>query len=443
MLSGSSIEARLAWLRSVSDLCRRERLPQVSAHVDAVYCSILEDSNLIATRQALPGLPWCSPLDQVRSWALLGPAPDPSPLQSSPEVVRLAKLFRHTAITARQAEWAWRIGEENHNLNLAGWYPIFVTLTVDPSAADPYEVMHDGTEWKAFRQRMSEAVRQAGGLRRVNRGGPAVREYFRYAAVLEHGKSRHHHHIHALVWCKFLPVSWQRDSNQGRVRPGEARIYPVESLWPWSAHQVKACPFRFAGDAWQALGFVWPMCEGKSFDRAPARSAGVYLTKYLGKDHKAWNHRIKATNSLGLDSLRQWLKSKSMASLARLAIRNWSESSRNAKLKSSIPSGLMKRSSRSELISRLWATKSGRKRLMSVVQTRERYSAWQTMCLSVEDGISPWLMDSEARSLWLDQTLSPPVRLASFRKQAAEWLSAADSWTALQRGSRGVALAGI
>ena len=235
---------------------------------------------------------------------------------------RLQDDLRSGAEGMRKQAWNFRIGEEVEQLDKRDWYTVMVTLTVDPSIADGREVIEDGKAWSAFLQRCSEVARQACGLAQRHRGGPPRTEYFRYVGVAEHGASRDHHHVHGLLHFRSLPASWIWDENDGVLNPRVQQLSGVAALWDYGV-QTRATAFRFAGDVWsRRCGFVWPLKDdGSALDKLPARASGAYFGKYMGKEHKEWHHRMKASRGYGMSRLEEqaaiWSVATSLALLER------------------------------------------------------------------------------------------------------------------------------
>ena len=137
----------------------------------------------------------------------------PGKLTPDPDIVEhLDPALKHGATARRISHWSWRIGAAMAENVAAGWWPIFDTLTVDPSrVSDPAAFMADGTEWSRYLRRWARLVARTLGIPRDYK----TSDYFRYVAVLEHGASREHHHIHVLLWCKALPANFTADPNMG------------------------------------------------------------------------------------------------------------------------------------------------------------------------------------------------------------------------------------
>ena len=327
--------------------------------------------------------------------------------EDAPRVKKLISWLKDIGKMTQSHHWQWRISqamEENKE-----WYPFFITLTVDPSRADAREIMEGGKEWQAYKLRISETIRQKLGVLQSNRGGPKIGEYFQYAAIIEHGKSREHHHIHSIMWMKDIPESWKVDPNKWRDIPNATDVLELKTYWPW-ASVTKAEPFRTVGDVWSTRhGWKWPVKKGRPLPKRSAATAGAYLVKYLGKDSKEWHHRMKATRQLGLRMLTQYLKIRNPQDLMVLATKPLTANMQNSWKKTSVPNSLMRSHARRQLITRMWATSARRRQLAPMLFQPEKPSSWRKMLQSVEDGANPWSMDFEQRFAWQKAVLPPMV----------------------------------
>ena len=356
---------------------------------------------------------------------------------------RLQDDLRSGAEGMRKQAWNFRIGEEVEQLDKRDWYTVMVTLTVDPSIADGREVIEDGKAWSAFLQRCSEVARQACGLAQRHRGGPPRTEYFRYVGVAEHGASRDHHHVHGLLHFRSLPASWIWDENDGVLNPRVQQLSGVAALWDYGV-QTRATAFRFAGDVWsRRCGFVWPLKDdGSALDKLPARASGAYFGKYMGKEHKEWHHRMKASRGYGMSRLEEQAAIWSVATSLALLERPGSLLERNTADLSSVPLSTVRQLARLSLISRAGTSSFGRRLLRKTLWTAPRLDAYTAMVSSVEDGHDPWSMDSEARYDWL-LDVCPQEGSVSFRRRRLRvWLKLAELFPAVEEEPQ-VSLAGI
>ena len=362
----------------------------------------------------------------------LGLSPTYNGVRSAREA-RLQDDLRDGAEGMRKQLWNFRIGEEVEQLDKLDWFTVMVTLTVDPSIADGRRLIEDGKAWSAFLQRCAEVSRQACGVPQRQRGGPPLADYFRHVGVAEHGASRDHHHVHGLLHFKSLPSSWIWDENDGVLDPRVQQLPGVCALWDYGV-QTRATAFRFAGDIWsRRYGFVWPLKDdGSALDKLPARASGSYFGKYMGKEHKEWHHRMKASRGYGMRRLQavadQWSLTTSLALLERPG----SNLERNTADKCSVPLSMVRQLARLSLISKAGMTSSGRRLLRRTLWTAPRSDAYSAMVKSVEDGHDPWSMDGEARFDWLLDVLPPEGSVSFRRRRLRVWLKLAKMFPAAE-----------
>ena len=233
----------------------------------------------------------------------------------------------------RKGNWSWRIGTEAQEKHLLGWYPFFVTLTVDPSKADPKEIWKDTRELRKYIRRLSDIVcKELGHPPARKKPYRPESDYVTYAGVIEHGKSREHHHGHFVIWMREIPDSWKTCPNFG-IRDPARRIKnecrAMSTVWPWSGYDTSngqylspALYFRSVGDIWEkSCNFDLPMKNGKPMVIGTPRAAGHYITKYLSKEHKEWHHRMKATRNLGMKTLKNLIAQQDLETCQKLATR--------------------------------------------------------------------------------------------------------------------------
>lgn len=355
---------------------------------------------------------WQAPIQHVHT-ALHYEPPLPRAREYRRELQELHQWLKELSTASRIAGWQYRIGAELARARDHNWYTLLCTLTVDPSITDPEELLHEGTEWRRYRTRLSEEVRKQLHLEQPQRGGPRRDTYCRYFAIIEHGKSRQHHHIHALFFCKDIPTAWKRDPNIGRPNPNATDILPLKNLWPWGTI-TKCGPFRFLGDRWTREDWIFPttLTNPKS-----AFEAGKYLTKYLTKEHKQWSHRTRATHGLGLTDLRRYLNSQTTSWLNAAATRMFHETSKPLLPNTQLPLHLLKREARLIAWERLWISPSGRKTLLNWVLT-PTFPMYSEMRASVILGAKPWKLDSELTRNWLSGLVPLQERNVSYERQA-------------------------
>lgn len=436
------LEAKIGRQRAIGDLLLKAgRAPLYRRH-QAEFRASLEYGNIIDITH---GLPWQVEIG-LRPGASMDEKLDVLHLEKTrshfvSDTSKLDEWLANSQERKRANEWVFRFGEEAWHLAKLGWYGLFVTLTVDPKAYDAYEIMSDPRYLRDWRYRMAEIVRRALGERRVGRGGPPRATYFRSALVIEHGKSRHHHHCHGLVWVRAMPEEWLKDPNEARPIPDEDEIRGFRQTWPYG-QQKSFRALRHDGDAYTKLGWQWPLVDGKPLDRLAPESVGSYLGKYLGKDHKEWNHRVKCTRDLGLATLRDALRGLRLSSLWAATRRNMTMATRAGSLASRLPTSLRRSQAMRMLISRLSVSPIGRKRMLVPWAMRPSGGSYSAMQESVRRGARPWSMDGVQLWEWLTEVLPPPGGRSVFSDRSdMELLELFRRWPEL--GSPGVAQAGI
>lgn len=235
--------------------------------------------------------------------------------------LKFIKFMEDGQTKSHQSKWRFRIAQEAIEKHENGWYPFFITLTVDPILIDSKEMWQKGTQWQSLVRRLSKIVTDELNLppywkKDYRRDRYAkITEYLTYAAIIEHGKSREHHHLHAIVWFKDIPSKWKLCPNRN-CSPKYSihnRCSELETYWTLQdGTAIGRCEvnyFRSVGDIWEIKhAFKLPLKDGKAMKVAPVTYAGAYLTKYLQKELKEWNHRMKATRNLGLNSLKTMIK---------------------------------------------------------------------------------------------------------------------------------------
>ena len=250
--------------------------------------------------------------------------------------IRLEK----SAMANRQSAIAWRIEQWLNWVSVNGWYPFFVTLTLDQAKVcreyqrrflGPYlpgveghrhmvgNFWKDPANLKRVLDALERTARQSAkdqdyeaGPRDYSKRNCKRDELMQYIGVIEHGKSGCHHHTHLIVAMRFVPSAVHRDPNAGRLDANQRSCGWLKSI-VGDAHgfgDVDVQYARYFGDVWSKLGHVWPcgardlppeLGGGKQAIKiGPPGALAGYLSKYLGKDEKAWTHRIRASRGLGL-----------------------------------------------------------------------------------------------------------------------------------------------
>ena len=340
------------------------------------------------------------------------------PNHSKNEIEFIEKL-QDMAALGRQSEWKWRIANHAEEYQEKGWYPFFITLTVDPQMHDPEEVWREGRALRRYIRRLCNVVTSELELPKVHKTpGMQESDYITYVGVIEHGKSREHHHGHFLIWMKEIPDSWKSDPNKGlspserinrenkhlRYYWGEPHPDNPKIMIPYSdARLSPALYFRSVGDVWSKLGHVTPVDKnGKPVRIGTARQSGSYVTKYLAKDFKEWKHRVKATRNLGkkrlINRIRYLTDSQVEALTWRATNHNTSHS---LTMIHSVPLVLTRRLARQEHFYRKYRENSWD--ITSL--TRQVSGVFSKMLASCRAGTRPERMQSEEFYDWLSRLL--------------------------------------
>ena len=169
----------------------------------------------------------------------------------------------------RKTNWSWRIGQEALEKQAMKWHPFFITLTVDPMKTDPKKLWTEGREFRKYIRRLVNVVcKELGHPPAHKKPYRPESDYVTYAGVIEHGKSREHHHGHFIVWLRAVPSEWRICPNRGIRNPANRtknECLPMRTLWPWSLPGLsKALYFRSVGDVWeQSYNFMLPIKDGQ------------------------------------------------------------------------------------------------------------------------------------------------------------------------------------
>jgi hypothetical protein len=273
------------------------------------------------------------------------------------------KFLKEKAAKARKATWQWRITQEMEEKQALGWHPFFITLTLDPNKVEKHyesteEFWRQGKEWRLYLRSIAE-------MSAALEGHPPPRkktkefdyrpesDYVTYVGVIEHGKSREHHHMHVLMWIKNIPDRWKQDPNRYIRKPENRTVKECKELrgfWKWSRSGLSpANYFRSKGDIWQSYHFGFPIDEktGKVANVGGSAQSAAYLTKYIQKDHKQWKHRVKATRNLGMKKLKQTISQLSVEETQALTWRpENSNQLHSLSLIHSVPLALIRRESK-------------------------------------------------------------------------------------------------
>lgn len=328
--------------------------------------------------------------------------------EPSLEEQRLVSMLADGAQTSMSDEWIWRAGEHCEYMRELGWFPFFVTLTVDPKMFDPEMVFGIGaTALRDYFKSLARVSMKACGLTRKEMHKASDRDYLQHFLSVEHGKSGHHHHAHGLLWFKNIPEDWKVDPNQG-LSPERAvrrRCMPLETYWPYCIpSQRPANYYRHLGDVWSELGHKVPIVDGKGLTLMPAIAGGAYCAKYMGKEDKQWKHRIKASRNLGLKRIARAIsRAPSKLLEQQTAILPTFDHLTIQTTSISVPLRLIKRLAKLELYCREFMSMD----LSTLLSSRPKPFA--AMLESLKE-TQPWLLSSKERYDWLLSVLPPGPR---------------------------------
>jgi hypothetical protein len=322
-----------------------------------------------------------------------------------------------------KANWIWRIGQECLEKSLEGWFGFFVTLTVDPSrVSDSQAMWQEGKEFRRYIKQLAKVSARACGMPRAIKDGASDRDFVHHVGVIEHGSSRHHHHMHLLVWMRNIPASWKVCPNRGVRRP-EDRVNdwckPMSTYWRNSLPGIgRAKFFRHEGDMWTRHGFALPYDKKKKRTvriHAPEK-AGLYVAKYMDKDDKVWTHRIKATRNLGMTRLRKVLMQMHWSKVEALTWRPKTyQLSTLAATTHTVPPGLLRLIAKQEDFCRKWVSR----KLDFPTLLQQSFDSFSQMLKSVRDGDRPKRMRSAQFYEWVSKHLPEPPGYCEKRYQRA------------------------
>lgn len=302
---------------------------------------------------------------------------------------------------SRARDWRYRVTVESEEMARLGWFPLFVTLTVDQKRYVPSEVMESGA-WNDFKQRLFEKVRIAGGAPRKT----PVAQYARYFAVIENGHSGWHHHLHAVIWVRFLP-SDIADPTIGGLKKRYVDIRPFSSLWEFGFAEVKAI-WQTGACPWRKIGWVTPTPKGRPQKVSAPGATGAYICKYLDKqkDGENWHYRTRTTRNLGMQEIQRTLNSLTVGQLILTQFKPGYDQVLSHSISHRMPMALLRQHSRRELILRS-RTSLRLRSLLATHSIRQVQMPFLLMQSSVQDGAKPWLMVSRQRYEWLLSCVDP------------------------------------
>jgi hypothetical protein len=408
------------WASARQNLALLYRAEVPESTIDAVrseYSDILESSILIYP-QTLQLLDIGPELSFKEKKEVLGLALD-SPEYTEPEK-RFLKKMKEGQADMRKANWKWRISQEVEEKQALGWFPFFVTLTLDPTKVEKYyesteDFWKKGKEFRLWIRSLAEISAKLDGhppprKKTKDFGYRPESDYVTYVGVIEHGKSREHHHAHVLVWMKNIPSSWKNDPNR-YIRDPKKRIHreckQMSMLWEWSLPGLSpANYFRTKGDVWSTLspahGIPVDKNTGNTIPIGGSRQAAAYVTKYIQKDHKEWHHRVKATRNLGMKKLKKTIQKLEPSVTEALTWRPETYSQHHlVSLIHSVPLGLIRSIAKRQHFSNLLGSKLLDFRTVMISNS----GSFSRMLRSVRAGARPERMHSQEFYDWVCQRL--------------------------------------
>lgn len=318
---------------------------------------------------------------------------------------KLNNLLKSGAKNTNRNEWSYRlITAMNENIN-NGWFPLFGTYTVDPKMLPEGCVTRDDLwkktpAWDRFIKRFKTAVAESCGYGRKPSKWPLGHTFFQYFAIIEHGASGEHPHVHVLFMLKDIPKSWKIDPNSKNIRTIRD-IAGASALWPHGWKRL-TCGV-FCSGSWFAENWIPPIDDktGHAIEIGSVDAMAFYVTKYMQKgETKKWNHRVKATKSLGLRKLQESLTKIDSASMVRmLACRQESYSvMMEIQALTQIPLSLVRKCSKIEWQKRLYSSKNIRaEKLLSSLWVTIPSSFYTALSMRVRDGLRLWKLTPEQR----------------------------------------------
>jgi hypothetical protein len=337
---------------------------------------------------------------------------DLPPFEYNPtkEEADLDRWLRGTTKQKQASWWSFRAGEAARFYSDLGWFPFFITLTVDPKKINPRELWEEHQGWQNYIKKLARISAKCCGVSGRKLDYISNRDYIAYFAQLEHGKSGVHDHVHALVWFRNIPESWKRDPNYHLAAHASTnrKCPPLESIWQWcDPEQRPAIYFWHAECVWQRIGHKIPVDEntGSGLILLRPELTGSYLSKYMSKEEKPWFHRPKATHGLGLERLTRTLKQLTNKELLQLARHRTNDQTLLVNTMISVPDGLLRSLAKQEIYFRTF-------RKMSFKELIEhKPKPFKNMQDSVNNGVRPWRLTSPEFSRWLLDAL-PPEKIA-------------------------------
>ena len=333
------------------------------------------------------------------------------------------------ALACRKADWTWRVAQEAEEKHKLGWHPFFVTLTVDRNKADPEEIWRNPKYFRKYIRKLAKVV-----CKELKHKPPHKHpyrpesDYVTYVGVVEHGKSRKHHHGHFLIWLRAIPSNWSVDPNLGRrpERCTENECRPMSAMWKWRGYAgdgtclSPALYFRSVDDIWEkSYNFVLPLRDGEPMKVAVPAVAGSYIVKYLQKEHREWKHRMKATRNLGMKKIKEVIQNLDKTVVEALTWRPEKSSLALSLMKThSAPLGLVRLLAKQQHFLNLYQER----RLDLRMLLEQKCGIFMRMLRDVKRGARPERMHSHQYYDWVSKHLPVQREYSEVRLIAAHCL---------------------
>jgi len=326
----------------------------------------------------------------------------------------------------RAKNWQWRLQVAISEAVKDNWYPMFGTYTVDEKRLPNECLTRDDLwtktpAWDRFVKKFKTEIADKCGYGRKPEKWPKGETFFKYMAIIEHGKTGGHPHVHVIWLCKDIPKKWKVDPNQNNRHYANVDIPGASALW---SHGQQRCTMGlFMCGSWFTENWKIPINQtsGEPQKIGGAGSVAGYIGKYLTKgETKKWNHRVKATKSLGLKDLYKKLKEmQELSLLLGLAVRPMEyQKWMGLQMKTSIPLGLLREKSKETLLIRLHG--SGKRRGWNYLKetwTKRPQKFYTSLMQSVKDGAKPWKDTPEQRYSLFTQIMEEVKGTVHSKKQ--------------------------
>lgn len=352
---------------------------------------------------------------------------------------KLAKNYlKEGARLTRAACWQWRLETAIKEAVKDGWFPMFGTYTVDPAILAGLglltrdELWTKTSAWDIFVKRFKRATAEACGYGRRETNWPKGNTFFKYFGLIEHGSGDGNHpHIHVIWLCRNIPKEWKHDPNRNCRDNTLVDIVAASALWDHGI-QRKTMALFIVG-SWFTSNWVVPrrMINGKLEPRkvGDAGSVAGYIGKYITKGAtRKWNHRIKATKGLGLETLVQNVQNKCPTQILISMCQRPMDYAISMKIqqKTAIPLSLLRKISKKVLLRQLHSCNSLRaKRFLWTVWTKNPNTFYMNYINAARDGAKVWSMMPQQRYNFVTQILEEVASTVHCKKRVlnfCNWL---------------------